>query len=177
LADEIITPDEEAVLSELIDNCCLKYVEQGDDGRRSTTSFGWAYRMASDDFIRCDPIPPGFSSVREKAARFAAVAPEDLLQVVLNRYEGGATIPPHFDKPFFDEIIGISLGAPSVMHFTRESDSGTEHAQVVLSPRSIYLMSGPARHEFKHSVPPVAGVRRSITFRTLSAMGKRIAQG
>jgi alkylated DNA repair dioxygenase AlkB len=38
---------------------------------------------------------------------------------------------------------------------------------VELAPRSAYLISGIARREFEHSIPPVAEHRYSITFRTL----------
>jgi alkylated DNA repair dioxygenase AlkB len=37
----------------------------------------------------------------------------------------------------------------------------------VLNPRSAYLMTGEARNRYEHSIPPVADLRYSITFRTL----------
>ncbi|WP_246691108.1 MULTISPECIES: hypothetical protein [unclassified Mesorhizobium] len=38
---------------------------------------------------------------------------------------------------------------------------------IEVGPRSVDLMDGPARHEWEHSIPPVAGHRYSITLRTL----------
>jgi alkylated DNA repair dioxygenase AlkB len=40
-------------------------------------------------------------------------------------------------------------------------------ASVILDPRSIYVMRGPARWQFQHSIPAVEKTRYSITFRTL----------
>jgi len=36
-------------------------------------------------------------------------------------------------------------------------------------PRSAYLMRGPSRTEWEHSIPAVDELRYSITFRTLRA--------
>jgi hypothetical protein len=36
-----------------------------------------------------------------------------------------------------------------------------------LKPRSAYLLRGPARRDWQHSIPPVDELRYSITFRSL----------
>jgi alkylated DNA repair dioxygenase AlkB len=36
-------------------------------------------------------------------------------------------------------------------------------------PRSIYVMSGPSREVWEHSIPAVEAQRYSITFRTMAA--------
>ena len=46
-----------------------------------------------------------------------------------------------------------------------------------LAPRSAYLLSGEARHDWEHSIAPGDALRFSITFRTLSQKGQRIAAG
>jgi alkylated DNA repair dioxygenase AlkB len=35
-------------------------------------------------------------------------------------------------------------------------------------PRSIYMMGGPSRSEWEHSIPAVEAPRYSITFRTMA---------
>jgi alkylated DNA repair protein (DNA oxidative demethylase) len=40
---------------------------------------------------------------------------------------------------------------------------------VTLDPRSGYVLSGPARYAWQHSIPPTKALRFSITFRTLKA--------
>jgi alkylated DNA repair dioxygenase AlkB len=42
-----------------------------------------------------------------------------------------------------------------------------ERVSLTAEPRSAYLLSGPARFEWEHSIPPVDALRYSITFRTL----------
>jgi len=37
---------------------------------------------------------------------------------------------------------------------------------VVVEPRSMYLLRGPSRDEWEHSIPPVGDLRYSITLRT-----------
>ena len=39
--------------------------------------------------------------------------------------------------------------------------------QIVAEPRSAYLLSGPARSVWEHSIPPVGEPRYSVTFRNL----------
>jgi alkylated DNA repair dioxygenase AlkB len=36
-------------------------------------------------------------------------------------------------------------------------------------PRSIYMMAGPSRQVWEHSIPAVEAQRYSITFRTMAA--------
>jgi hypothetical protein len=38
---------------------------------------------------------------------------------------------------------------------------------VAAEPRSVYLLSGSARSEWEHSIPPVEALRYSVTFRNL----------
>jgi alkylated DNA repair dioxygenase AlkB len=48
----------------------------------------------------------------------------------------------------------------------RKRGDGWERASLTLAPRSAYLMRGPARHEWQHSIPPVENLRYSVTFRS-----------
>jgi alkylated DNA repair dioxygenase AlkB len=45
-----------------------------------------------------------------------------------------------------------------------------------VEPRSAYLLSGPARQDWEHSIAPGDTLRFSITFRTLSDKGRAIAE-
>ncbi len=77
---------------------------------------------------------------------------------------------------FGDVIAGISLLSSSRMKFRPyvspndvrpgNAPRRTTH-EIELASRSAYLITGPARREFEHSIPAVAGLRYSITFRTL----------
>jgi alkylated DNA repair dioxygenase AlkB len=49
--------------------------------------------------------------------------------------------------------------------FRRRRGTGWERAAIVAEPRSAYLLAGPSRTEWEHSIPPVDRLRYSITFR------------
>jgi alkylated DNA repair dioxygenase AlkB len=65
----------------------------------------------------------------------------------------------------FAEVVGISLGSRCVFRFRRKAGSKWERASVVTEPRSAYLLQGPSRTEWEHSIPAVDSLRYSITFR------------
>ena len=102
-----------------------------------------------------------------RAARFAGLAPDELEQLLLIRYDPGAGIGWHRDRPAFEHVIGISLGEPATMRFRRRTEAGFRRANALLAPRSIYHMSGEARRDWEHSIAPMEALRWSITFRSL----------
>ena len=144
-------------------------------GNRKTRTFGWRYDFDDASFAPADPIPEWLHPVRARAAAFAGVAPGDVAHVLRARYDPGAGSGWHRDRPQFEDVVGISLGAPAIMRFRQRTDSGFRRAHVPLEPRSAYLLSGEVRHEWEHSISPGKALRFSITFRTLSAKGRRLA--
>ena len=93
---------------------------------------------------------------------------EDRLQhVLVTEYALGAAIGWHKDRPEFEDVIGISLGAPCFFRFRRKKGTRWERAAIELQPGSSYLMRGPARWDWQHSIPPVDKLRYSVTFRSL----------
>jgi alkylated DNA repair dioxygenase AlkB len=90
----------------------------------------------------------------------------------LIRYDPGAGIGWHRDRPVFEHVLGISLGAPATMRFRRRRPGGFDRASVLLMPRSIYHLTGEARHEWEHSIAAMEVARWSITFRSLSEKGR-----
>jgi alkylated DNA repair dioxygenase AlkB len=87
--------------------------------------------------------------------------------VLVTEYSAGAGIGWHRDKDVFGQIVGISLLAPCVFRLRRKAGTTWERASVIAEPRSAYLLSGPSRTEWEHSIPPVDALRYSITFRNL----------
>lgn len=137
-------------------------------GKRLTASYGWRYDFDSASFNPTDPIPDWLLPLREKAARFARLKPNDLVQAMLIRYDPGAGIGWHRDRPVFEHVVGISLGAPATMRFRRRRLGGFDRASALLAPRSIYHLAGEVRHEWEHSIAEMEVTRWSITFRSLS---------
>ena len=148
---------------------------QGWTGKRLTRTFGWRYDFDDRSFAPSEPIPDWLQPLRANAAKFAGVPPEDFVHVLLVRYDPGAGIGWHRDRPVFEKVVGVSLGTPAVLRFRRRREGGFDRASVEVDPRSAYLLSGPARHEWEHSIAPGETLRFSITFRTFSEKGRRAA--
>ncbi|PBN43635.1 2OG-Fe(II) oxygenase [Sphingobium sp. D43FB] len=136
-------------------------------GHRLTHSYGWSYDFQNGAFARAEPIPEWLSLIKERAARFAGLDPDDLVQALVIRYDPGAGIGWHKDRPVFDDVVGISLGIPAVLRFRRRTAEGFSRFLAPLAPRSIYHLSGEARHDWEHSIVAMESTRWSITFRSL----------
>jgi hypothetical protein len=172
IASDIISGEEEAELIRRIDATELSpFRFQGWLGKRLTTSFGSQYDFEKGSFERAEPIPDWLEPVRQRAAQFAGLATEDLVQALLIRYDPGAGIGWHKDRPIYERVVGISLGVPAAMRFRRRTDKGFERVNAPLAPRSIYHLSGEVRHAWEHSIAEMDQTRWSITFRSLSEKG------
>ena len=172
-AGGIITPITEQTLIASINAVPLApFRFHGWLGKRLTASYGWCYDFDDASFALAEAIPEWLLPARVKAARFAGLRPEELVQALLIRYDPGAGIGWHRDRPVFEHVLGISLGAPVTMRFRRRRHGGFDRASAILTPRSIYHLSGEARREWEHSIPPMAVTRWSITFRSLSEKGR-----
>jgi DNA oxidative demethylase len=149
---------------------------QGWLGKRHTASFGWRYDFDDGSFRPGEPLPDFLFPLREHAAAFAGLPADDLVQALVTRYDPGAGIGWHRDRPVFEHVIGISFGAPATLRFRRRRASGGfDRAAAPLAPGSAYHLTGTARHEWEHSIAPMAQQRWSVTFRTLSEKGRRAA--
>ena len=137
-------------------------------GKRLTTSFGWSYDFEVGRPSYAPPIPDWLLPFRDRAAGFAKLVPDDLIQALLIRYDPGAGIGWHRDRPIYGHVLGISLGEPATMRFRRRRAGGFDRASVPLDPRAGYQMTGPARYEWEHSIAEMERPRWSITFRSLA---------
>jgi alkylated DNA repair dioxygenase AlkB len=138
----------------------------GYTARRRVLEFGFEYDFTTRRATPTESFPEFLSSVRERAAQFAGVPAASLVEGMVTEYSPGAPIGWHRDAPQFGTIIGVSLASTSRMRFKPYKAEGKPVA-LTLEPRSIYLMRGPARWKFQHSIPAVKELRYSITFRTL----------
>ena len=142
---------------------------QGYLGKRRVVSFGWQYDFNQMEIRRADDIPAFLLPLRDSAAGFAGLASADLQHVLLTEYAPGASIGWHKDRSVFADVVGISLGSSCVFRLRRKSGSKWERASFTAEPRSAYVLQGPARTEWEHSIPAVETLRYSITFRNLRA--------
>jgi alkylated DNA repair protein (DNA oxidative demethylase) len=173
-AGAFVTPGEEQMLIASIDAVELfPFRFHGWLGKRLTASYGWRYDFDDASFSPAEAIPDWLLPLRAQAARFAGLQPDELVQALLIRYDPGAGIGWHRDRPVFEHVLGISLGAPATMRFRRRRRGGYDRMSALLAPRSIYHLAGEARHEWEHSIAAMEVTRWSITFRSLSEKGRR----
>ena len=166
---ELVGPGEEAALVARVRELPFRDFEfHGHTGKRRVVSFGWHYDFTGRQLRKADDIPDFLLALRPAAAAFAGLAPRDLPHVLVTEYGPGAAIGWHKDKGVFGEVVGVSLLAPCTFRLRRAVGDEWERVNITAEPRSAYLLSGPARTEWEHSIPPVPALRYSVTFRTLA---------
>jgi alkylated DNA repair dioxygenase AlkB len=139
--------------------------------RRRVAFFGESYGREA-----AAGIPVFLQPLRAKLAGWAGIDPAAFAMALVNEYQPGSPIGWHRDAPQYGIIAGVSLLSPCRMKFrpyVKPQDGGGQRAprrashELVLPPRSAYLLTGAARSDFEHHIPPVAELRYSITLRTL----------
>jgi len=165
---DLISPaEEQRLLAQIRELPFQNFQFQGYEGNRRVVSFGWRYDFNERSLIQVDDIPSFLLSLRESAASFAGLAPEALQQVLVTEYDAGAGIGWHRDKAVFGDVVGVSLLSACTFRLRRKLRDGWERASVIAEPRSVYLLRGPSRTEWEHSIPAVETLRYSVTFRNL----------
>ncbi|MBC7102635.1 MAG: alpha-ketoglutarate-dependent dioxygenase AlkB [Parvibaculum sp.] len=172
-----IGTDEEEALVRALDagewSCELK---------RRVQHFGYRYdyraRMVLPDaYIGDLPDWAGPLCRRLQSAGHFRTMPD---QIIANEYLPGQGISAHVDcvPCFSDRIASLSLLSPCEMVF-RNGKQGSK-LSAILEPRSLLILSGPARYEWTHEIPArksdvvdgerqPRGRRISLTFRTVVA--------
>lgn len=171
VAQGMVSAEEEAALCSQIDAAGLEpFKFQGWLGKRMTASFGSAYDYTRGAVLTAPPVPEWLLPLRARMAQWAGLTPEALVQALVIRYDPGAGIGWHRDRPQYGTVLGLSLGAADTMRLRRRrGDGGFERLSLPLLPREAYRLDGPARWEWEHSIAPVERPRWSVTFRTLRA--------
>ncbi|MFN2637163.1 MAG: alpha-ketoglutarate-dependent dioxygenase AlkB [Gemmatimonadaceae bacterium] len=165
--DVLSVGEEKALLEEMRELPFKEFEFHGYLGKRRVVSFGRRYDFNDSELKVANDIPSFLLPVRETAAAFAGIIAEDLEHVLVTEYSPGAAIGWHRDKAVFGDVIGISLLAPCLFRLRRKAGSKWVRASVTAEPRSAYLLRGPSRTEWEHSIPPVESLRYSITFRNV----------
>ena len=165
---DFLNPDEERDLVARFEDLPFQPFKFGPYyGKRRVVSYGFRYDYDDRSLQRADDIPPFLVGVLERAASFAELAPKEIVQSSVVEYTPGTPIGWHRDKPHFGDVIGVSLLSACTFRFRRKAPGGWDRYSLTAEPRSVYLMRGPARTEWEHSIPEVSELRYSITFRTL----------
>ncbi len=164
---DFIGEAEERTLLEYFATLPFKPFEfQGWLGKRETVSFGWRYGFQDARVHPAPPLPDFLLPLRARAADFAGIRAEALEQALIIRYDVGAGIGWHRDRPVFDQVVGISLLSGCVLRFRRREGRAFRRYSLDAPPRSAYLLSGEIRHQWEHSIAPMEARRFSVTFRS-----------
>ena len=164
----LLLPEQEAELTAIFEGLPFKAYEfRGYNGKRRVVYFGWRYD-AEGKLGQTEAIPDFLLPVRDAATAFAGLEADALVHALINHYEPGAAIGWHRDRPAFGDVVGVSLGGPVPLRFRRPRGEGWERLSQTLEPGSAYLLRGPVRSEWQHSIPPAKTARYSVTFRTLA---------
>jgi alkylated DNA repair dioxygenase AlkB len=141
----------------------------GFTGKRRVVSFGWRYDFNGGGLTKTEDIPEFLLGIRARAESFAAIAPGELQQVLITEYAPGAAIGWHKDRSVFGDVVGISLLSACTFRLRLKTGTSWERRNLIAEPRSAYLLRGPSRSQWEHSIPGVESLRYSITFRNVLA--------
>src|SRR4051812_3017635 len=140
---------------------------RGQVARRRTAHFGWVYGYESWRISPGPPLPQFLLPLRERVGALAGVDAAALAEALVTEYPAGAAIGWHRDAPQFGVVIGVSLAGACRLRFQRGRGAARETRAVTLEPRSASVLTGEARQQWQHSIPPMRAPRYSVTFRTL----------
>ncbi len=165
---EVISRAEEQRLLDAFEGLPFRPFEfHGFTGRRQIVSFGYRYDFSGQALRPADDFPDYLRDLRDRAGGFAGIDPAQFVHAMVTEYPAGAPIGWHRDRPEFGKVVGISLLSATTFRFRRRTGDGFERITHTVEPRSAYLLDGPARSLWEHSIPPVTERRFSVTFRTL----------
>jgi alkylated DNA repair dioxygenase AlkB len=137
-------------------------------GNRRVVSFGWRYDYAGRALREAEAIPEFLFPLRAQAGRLADVPHEAFQQALVTEYAKGAGIGWHRDKPMFEDVVAFSFVSPCTLRLRLEEGTGWKRASIVVEPGSAYVLRGPSRRLWEHSIPAVETLRYSVTFRNFS---------
>ncbi len=137
------------------------------EGKRRVASFGFRYDYTLKGLQQAEPLPSWLAPLIGTVEAFGGPSTQ-IQQVLCTEYDTGVGIGWHRDKPHFDRIFGLSLGAPCKFRFRKAVGDKWQRYTLDAAPRSLYGMSGESRMVWEHSIPGVEAPRYSITFRTMA---------
>ena len=133
-----------------------------------------AYDDGGADSFTSGLLPPFLVSLRDKVAKRLELSPAGFVHALVSEYRPGTPIGWHRDKPVYGIVVGLSLAGWGRMRFRPYAAQDAQHtAMLHLAPRSLYVMRGPIRWQWQHSMLPMKELRYSITLRTRATPEER----
>ena len=167
---EFLTRAEEAELLRLVQGFELREMRYKEyTARRRGISFGGSYDFDKHQLRPGAAMPPALHPLRARVAAWMGMAPEDFAHMLISEYRPGTPLGWHRDVPDFEDIVGVSLLGDAVMQlrpYPPASASAPPGLELLMEPRSIYMLRGEARWAWQHAIAPTETLRYSITMRT-----------
>ncbi len=130
---------------------------------RRTQHYGYEYGYTARD---AKPTTPITGPLLEVANWLAGCEIMNPTQCIVNEYTVDQGISAHTDAKIFGPVIAsLSLLQPTNMIFTHQSQSDKS---ITLMPRSVLVMTGQARSEWRHEIPK----RKTVTMKDRSILKK-----
>lgn len=159
-AEEVLSTEEEIELVGLLDSETWSNALS-----RKTQQYGYEYNFYKKILVRKEEKIPNY--LVEIAKKVGASKCD---QIIVNEYLEKQYISSHTDNIalFGKQIIVLSLLDDSKMKFTKR---GSESVFVDVKGKSIYILEGDCRYQWKHETIPMKRNERriSITFRSINS--------
>ena len=142
----VITPEKEKEIITWLDSR-----QWSNEISRRTQHFGFEYNYRSKDIIPGTPLQGPILEIANLLENAGLMKP---VQCIVNEYYRNQGVAPHIDNLLFGPVIsGLSIGDDGVMSFSRvNSMMQIERFECFLPRRSVVMLSGPARYDWKHSI-------------------------
>jgi alkylated DNA repair dioxygenase AlkB len=168
---DFISEEEELLLLQKVKETEVHpFIFQGYTANRKVASFGYDYSFTNRKLSEGKRIPGEFDFLLRKVAEKTGVNATDFAELLVTEYPPGSVINWHRDAPPFDIIAGISLLSDCIFRLRPQEKTKQTRSNIISLPlerRSLYIIQGPSRSEWQHSIAPVKETRYSITLRTL----------
>jgi hypothetical protein len=166
---DLITPAEEQALIDRIAAVPVSpFRFQRWEGKRQTASFGWRSTSRMRASGRRSRSRTTFEPAGQ-GCRLCRLPPDDLVQVLVTRYDPGAGIGWHRDRSVFAHVMGYR-SARSRAAVEAAVRDGFAAVSVPIPARSVNHLIGDTRHQWERSIAAMEVQRWSITFPSLAAV-------
>jgi alkylated DNA repair dioxygenase AlkB len=163
---DLFSPAEEAGFVRRFEGLDFRPFEfHGHLGNRRIVSFGWRYDYSGQRLRDAAPMPDFLEPLKVIAARFSGLDAGSFAHALVTEYAPGAGIGWHRDKPMFRHVVALSFLAPCRLRLRRKRGDKWQRQDLMVAPRSGYMLDGEARSVWEHSIPPLDRLRYSVTFR------------
>jgi alkylated DNA repair dioxygenase AlkB len=153
---------------------------RGQKARRRAMSFGARYLAQGKQLLPAPALPPELAIYRDRMVAAACAglgaelvlagrSPRDFALCTALYYPPGAGIGWHSDnRAFGPTVLSLSLGAPARLQLRPATDADASIApiEVMLEPRSLFVLAGEVRSTWHHRIRPVSDARYSLNIRT-----------